>query len=269
MAYRLSTVLAVVTAITSGVGVFHPDVFRDPAWTAGNAQGTNLVILVVAVPTIVVSMILAAGESLRARIVWLGGLSYVLYNSLFYAYGIHFNSLFLLYAATLSLSVWSIVALLLTMDVGGLRAHFAPGTPVRVLAGYLAVSTGLFAMVWLKDIVPAILGNVAPEGLKGTGMITNPVQMTDFAFSFPLTALAVIWLWQRRAWGYLLGGMFLVYGVIEAISVATDQTFGHIRDSTHSMDAVPAFIVLVFIALAPTIVFLRNLRENGNRRGGR
>jgi hypothetical protein len=258
---RWSSALVAVAAVTAGIGAFHPDVFRDPAWTTGNAQGTELVILLVALPTVVISMMLAARGSLRARITWLGALSYILYNSAFFAYGIHFNSLFLLYAATLSLAVWSIVALLRATAVRSLRAHVAPHAPVRVLASYLAVSTALFALVWLKDVVPAILGNRAPAGLTDTGMITNPVQMTDFAFAFPLTVLAAVWLWQRRAWGYVLAGMYLVYGVIEAISVATDQTFGHLRDGSHSIAVVPAFAVLALIELVPAVVFLRSLRR--------
>src|SRR5918911_302733 len=76
LAYRFSGALAVIAAIASGLGVFHPDIFRETAWTTGNAQGTALVILAVAVPTVLVSMFLATRGSIRARIVWLGGLSY-------------------------------------------------------------------------------------------------------------------------------------------------------------------------------------------------
>jgi hypothetical protein len=117
----------------------------------------------------------------------------------------------------------------------------------------------LFALVWLQDVVPGILGNTAPAGLAGTGMITNTVQVTDFAFFFPLSALAVVWQWQRRAWGYVLAGAFVVYAVIEAVSVATDQAFGHIHDASHSLAAVPIFVALALIALVPAVLFLRKL----------
>lgn len=260
LAYRLSTALVIVGAITAGIGVFHPAIFRETAWTTGNAQGTDAVILFVAIPLVVVSMLASARGALRARLIWLGALAYILYNSIFYAYGTHFNALFLLYTSTLSLAVWSVLALLLSIDPRGIRAHFAPATPVRAIAGYIAVVQTLFALMWLKDVVPGILRNTAPAGLAGTGMITNAVQVTDFAFFFPLSALAVAWLWQRRAWGYILAGAFVVYGVIEAISVATDQTFGHIHDASQSAAAVPIFVVLALIALVPAVVYLRNLR---------
>ena len=152
--------------------------------------------------------------------------------------------------------------------MGWLHAHFARGTPVRAIAAYLLATTVLLALVWLKDLIPAIAGNTAPAGLAGTGMVTNPVQLTDFAFAFPLTALAALWLWQGRARGYLLAGAFLVYGVIEASSVAMDQLFGHIGDPSQSMAAVPVFVGLTALGLVPTVVYLRGLQTSPDLRRG-
>jgi hypothetical protein len=268
-AHQLSGALVVVAAVGSAVGVFYPDVLAgNAAMTAGNARGTDLVILAVALPTLVVAMLLTARGSWRAPIVWLGALGYILYNSIFFAYGTRFNQLFLVYAATLSLAVWSVVALLQAVDVAGIRDRFAPATPVRVIAGYVVVTNGIFALLWLKDVLPAIAGNTVPAGLQGTGLMTNPVQMTDFAFSYPLVALTFFWLWQRRPRGYLLAGAFLVYGVIEAVSVASDQLFGHISDLSASAAMVPVFVVLALIGLVPAIVYLRALHEEPDRAAG-
>lgn len=115
-------------------------------------------------------------------------------------------------------------------------------------------------MLWLKDIVPAIAGGTAPVSLKRTGMVTNAIEMTDLAFGFPLTALSAIWLWQRRAWGYVLAGAFLVYGVLESVSVTTDQVFGHLRDPQQSLSAVPIFVVLALIGVVPAAMYLRGFR---------
>jgi hypothetical protein len=61
-------------------------------------------------PPLVASTILAARDSMRAQVVRLGALSYIVYNVVFFAYGADFNPLFLIYPATLSLAVWSVVA---------------------------------------------------------------------------------------------------------------------------------------------------------------
>src|SRR5689334_9540574 len=66
LAYWLSGALAVLALIASAIGVFFPQLFRDAAVTAGNARGTDLVILAVAIPALLISMALAARGSLGA-----------------------------------------------------------------------------------------------------------------------------------------------------------------------------------------------------------
>ena len=266
LAYWLTGALAIVALIASSVGVFFPAVLRDPAMTAGNARGTAVVILTVAIPTLLVSLFLAARGSLRAQLVWMGALFYLLYNAVFFAFDAAFNPLFLLYIAVLSLAVWALVALLIGIDAERIRAHFVGRVPIRTIAGYLLVTTALFALTWLRDIVPALVNNTTPASLRGTIMLTNPIQIMDFAFGFPMTVLAAIWLWQRRAWGYVLAGAFLVYLVIEVASVATDQVFGHLSDPTQSLAMVPVFVALTIIGLIPTIVFLRGLQPRTEER---
>jgi hypothetical protein len=261
LAYWLSSALAVAALVASAIGVFHPSLFRDTAMTAGNARGTDLVILVVALPALVISMLFAARGSIRAQIVWLGALSYLLYNATFFAFDVAFNQLFLVYIAVLSLAVWSLAALLLGIDVAEVKAFCSTRLPVRTIAAYLVVTTLLFAFVWLRDILPGLVNLTTPASLHGTLMLTNPIQVMDFAFGFPMTILAAVWFWQRRPWGYVLAGMFLVYGVIESISVTTDQTFGHLSDPAQSAAMVPVFAGLTMIALIPLLVFLHALRR--------
>jgi hypothetical protein len=262
LAYWVSSALAVAALVASAVGVFHPSLFRDTAMTAGNARGTDLVILVVALPALLVSMMLAARGSIRAQVVWLGALSYLLYNATFFAFDVAFNQMFFVYIAVLSLAVWSLVALLLEIDVAEVKAFFSTRFPVRTIAAYLVVTALLFALAWLRDILPALANLTTPASLHGTLMLTNPIQVMDFAFGFPMTILAAVWFWQRRPWGYVLAGMFLVYGVIESISVTTDQTFGHLSDPSQPTVMVPAFAVLTVIALIPLVMFLRAIQRD-------
>lgn len=264
LAYWLSSMLAMMALVASAVGVFYPAVFRDTAVTAGNALGTDLVILVVAIPALVIAMALTARGSLRAQIVWLGALGYILYNAIFFAFAVAFNPLFLVYVVVLSLALWSLVALLMALDVAKLRAHFTEHLPIRTIALYLIITTALFALTWLRDIVPALVSGSTPVSLHGTRMLTNPIQVVDFAAGFPLTVLAAVWLWQRKAWGYALAGLFLVYGVIEAISVATDQFFGHLSDPTQSAMMTPVFAAIAVIAAIPLVLYFRCLHRDGS-----
>jgi hypothetical protein len=255
---RLTYALAVVASVASAVGVFRPGIFRDPAMTVGNAQGTALIILVVAIPTLIISMFVAVRGSLRAVIVWLGALGYILYNAVVYAFSLSFNALFLVYVAMLSLALWSFMTLLLRIDAGSVRACFAPTVPARILGCYLLVIALLNALAWLAQIVPAMLRNSAPANFSGTSFLTNPFHVLDLAFSLPLMALTAVWFWRRHAWGFVLAGMYFVMLTIEALSVATDQTFGHIHDRSSSLAGVPMFAALALIGLLPLAVYFHN-----------
>lgn len=263
LAFRFSAALTAVAAPTTAISVFFPSVFRDAPMTAGNARGTALVILAVALPTLLAGMALAWRGVLAGQILWLGALAYITYNAVFFAYAVHFNRLFLLSAAMLSLGVWSLVTLLRAIRPEVFRTRLAGHLPDRAIAGYLLITTALFTLLWLKDILPAIAAGTAPDSLKRTGMITNAIEMTDLAFGFPLTALAAVWLWQRRAWGYVLAGVFLVYGLLESVSVATDQYFGHLSDPKASLSAIPIFIVTFLIGLVPAGAYFRGFRRAG------
>ena len=265
LAHWLSATLAVVTLVKSATGAFFPRIFRDPPMPAGNAQGTDVVVLVVAIPILVASMTLAARGSWRAHIVWLGALSYILYNSVIFAFDTAFNPLFLLYVASLSLSLWSIVALLIQLDLDEFRARFASDLPVRVFAIYILVTSVLFLFTWMSQIVPAMFEHTTPAFLHGTNMLTSPVHVLDLGFALPLSILGAVWLWQRKSWGYLLVGLMLSMLTIETASIAVDQVFGHLSDPTASLDAFPLFAVLTLVGLVVVIAFLRYLRPQSDQ----
>src|SRR5829696_3500891 len=261
LALRLSTALAVVNALAGIISVLVPDVFRDAPAYAGNARGTYVVILLVALPALVLAMRSSARGSLRAGFVWLACVGYMFYNAILASFSLRFNPLFLLYVASLSLGVSSLVAVLRCLDAGQLARRLSPRVPVRAIAAYLLVTAVAFALLWLRDVVPAILTGGVPQSLRGTSFSTNVVEVIDLAFTLPLTFAAGLWLWRARRWGVLLSGTMLVFLTIEAISVATDQYFGHLADPSQPTGAIALFVVLAVVGLVPTIAFLRGICE--------
>ncbi len=262
--YRLSSLLTAVTLIQSAVGAFYPKIFRDPPMTAGNARGTDVVILFVALPVLIISMILSRSGSLRAQLTWAGALTYIAYNAVIFAFATAFNPLFLLYVATLSLAVWSLVALLTRTDVEVVRSHFSGKTPVRFFASYLAIISLLFLITWLKQIIPAMFAPTAPAFLAGTIMLTSPVHVLDLGFLLPLGFVSAVWLWHRKGWGYLLTGLLTVMMTVETASIAVDQYFGPVHDPSTSLDAVPLFIELTLIGLIVSVAYLYFLCSKSN-----
>jgi len=260
LAFRVSTVLAVVAAVTSVISFVFWDLFqRDVPMGIGNMRGTALTMLVVAVPVLIVSMILTSRGSLRARFVWSGSLAYIAYNAVMFCFAPHFNGLFLLFTSLLALSFWSLLTLLRAFDHARLLDE-ASSVPVRAVALYLLAVAALFALLWLQAIVPAMLDNTMPAVLQEAGLMQNPIWVLDFAFTFPLMALGALWLWRRRSWGLIVGGMMTIMLTIETAGIGVDQVFGHLHDASASLDAVPAMIAFTLVGLVISIVFLRGVR---------
>lgn len=257
--FAVSTALVVVAILTSGVSFLFWGVFdRDVPMAVGNMRGTALAMLVIAVPLLIGSMIRSSRGSLPARFVWLGSLAYIAYNAMMFCFALQFNSFFLLFTALLSLSFWSLVALLSHFDTSAVTAAGAR-VPVRAVAAYMLVCLVLFALTWLRDIIPAIIGNTFPDSFDGTGLTQNPVYVLDFAFTFPLLAIGAAWLWRRRAWGYVIGGMMVVMLTIETVGIAIDQAFGHLHDPSASLGAVPIMVAFTAAGLAFSTLFLRGM----------
>ena len=258
-AYRVSSVLASVALLTTAVSFLAWGVFqRDVPMTVGNMRGTALTMLVLAVPLLVASMILSSRGSLRARFVWMGSLAYIAYNAVMFCFALQYNSFFLLFVALLGLSFWALVTLASQFDPVVVSAGVA-GVRARTVAVYLLVCLVLFAVMWLRDVVPATIDNVLPGSFEGTGLTQNPIYVLDFAFTFPLLAVGAVWLWRRRPWGYVIGGTMVVMLTIETAGIAIDQVFGHVHDPSASLGAVPIMGVLTVVGLVFSALFLRGL----------
>lgn len=268
VALGLTAALLLVVAICGVVMLVAPTVLRDPPGYAGNALGTYAVMLFVALPVTALAMRAAARGSLAGRFVWLGGVGYLLYNAILTSFSLQFNELFLFYVASLSLAVWSLVAVLRTIDVDALPACFPERFPVRLVGGYLIATAVAFGALWLRDVLPAALFGTRPLSLRGTTIPVNAVQVIDFAFTLPVSFAAGVWLWRRRPLGFLLAGLMLVLLLLESVSIAVDQYVGHRSDPSQPEGTVALFVVLAAIGAVPALAFLASIGStSGVERG--
>ncbi len=92
----LSTLIAVLAAFASLGGLVLNGLYRDNAFVTTTWLGNDAITLFLAVPILVAAMTFAQRGSLRASLVWMGALDYMLYNHAFYLFGAAFNGFFLL-----------------------------------------------------------------------------------------------------------------------------------------------------------------------------
>jgi hypothetical protein len=261
IAYWLSGALALAAAASALLTFLLPGILRGTDVMNGSARGTALIILLVAVPVLVCSLLLAAWRgSARAVVIWLGATAVLAYNSLMFLFATPVNRLFPVYLAMLSLSAWSIGSTVWQVDARALARRFPDRVPVRSIAVYVWVIVAVNAIAWLSRIAGGLASPGAPGYLRGTGLATNVVFVQDLTLWLPLMAVAAAWLWRRRPLGYLVIGAGLVMWLIESACVAADQWYGHAADPASpvaSLALAPVFGILALIGLVPVYYLLR------------
>jgi hypothetical protein len=262
--YVVTAGLAAAAAFSAAFTLFGQDVLRGLPVMNGSARGTALVSLFVAVPLLAISALAVARGAVRPVIAWLGAAAYLLYNAFMFLFMSPFNSLFLAYVAMLGLAFWVVVTVLRAIDVKDFSKRFAVTIPLRPIAAFLAVIAALNALAWLVQIVPATFTSNPPAFLVGTGLSTPAGWVQDLAFWIPLMIVAAAWMWRRMAWGLVLAGALLVFGVLESVGIAVDQWFGHAADPSSTVVAAvmtPVFAVLAAVQMVPLYFYFRALKR--------
>lgn len=257
----LTVPIALLVAIAAGVGFFAEDLYRDTPYFAAQAVGQDLITLVVALPVLVASALLAGRGSGRAHLVWLGVLVYLVYSYVIYAIAVQFNPLFLVYVALLGCSLYALIGGLASTDFVEIKARFSRGAPVRAVSIFLAVLATLFYFIWLSEAVPALLAGEVPQSVRDNGTPTNAVHVLDMAWILPATILTAIWLWRGRALAYTLAGVLLSFLSLLALAIISMIVFMVLYGQAVSAGPAAIFAVLLAISLWMLIRYLRGLEE--------
>jgi hypothetical protein len=241
-----------------------------PEAMQGSARGTSLVVIALAVPVLLASVVAARRGSGTALVGWGGTTLYLVYNAVLLLFLTPFNGAFLLYVAMLGTALWSLGSLVTSAPVWDLGRSVARTAPVRGVAAYVWVAAGLNALLWLANVVPALDDPQPTPMLDGTGVTTNAIYVQDLAVWLPLMAVAAWWLWRREARGAVVVLAGLGLWSIEAVSIAVDQTFGVAADPSSTVVStalVVPFLVLAVVGLVPIWVLLRRVPTTGSRPG--
>jgi len=258
---RLVLAAFVANALAAGATCFVPDLLTGPAVTDAQARGTSLIMLGIGLPVLAIGGLLATSGSWRGLLAAIGALAYLAYNDFLLLFATPFNPLFLVYIAAMSLTAFALATTILTSDHLAV-AERCRRVPARGIATYMWVVTVLNTLVWLRAIVPAMFAPDPTSFLEGSGVATNPVFVQDLTFWLPSAAIIGVLLWSRRPLGIVLGGAWLVYGVIESIGVATDQWFGALVDPTSTQASMAAAVLFVALALVGMVALFSFYRPD-------
>ena len=252
--------IAILLAIAAGSGILIEGLYRDVPDMVAQAQGQDLISLVVVLPLLITTAILARRGSLQSGLLWMGGLVYLVYTYASFAFAIRYNPLFLVYIALLGTSLFALIAYLATLDMNGIKERFTEKTPVKAASFFLAGLVLLFYCLWLSELVPALAAGTIPQSIGEAGTPTNVIYVLDMAWILPSFGIAAASLWRKQPLGYTMAGIllsFFILLVLATLSMALLQAQGG------NLDAVPMAVIFgTLFALAAGMLawYLRGLR---------
>lgn len=257
----MSIGLAVLAAGASLAGLLVDGAYVDGAAVEAGARGGDLVTLVAVVPLLALVLVPAARGSRRAQLVWLGLVGYLVYASAYHVFAPRFGDLFLLHVALFVLAVATLTSGLLGLDQVKLAAGFSSRTPVRSLGGFLVVVAAVLVWMYGSATIGYALGGSAP-----TDVLPYPEWRVHLGYALDLTvvvptaALAGVWLWLRRPWGFVLATAWSVWVFAYQLNYAASHAF--LADAgiggVAAGDPTPWFSVIVFAI--PAVVLLVAVR---------
>lgn len=256
----LTAPIAMLLAIAAGSGLLVEGLYRDVPDLVAQAKGQDLLSLAAVLPVLLVTAWMAGRGSLRARLIWLGGLAYLVYTYASFAFAIQYNPLFLVYIALLGCSLYALIGGLATLDLAGVKARFAERTPVRAVSIYLAVLAALFYLMWLSELIPALLAGEIPQSIVEDGTPTNAIHVLDMAWILPAFAIAAVSLWRRQSLGYTLAGISLPFFVLLVAAVLSMAILQAQEGNPDAPGSIVIFGTLLAAGIGMVVWYLRGLR---------
>jgi len=242
------------TVMINGHGLY----YSDTVGSAAQMQGNDLITLVVGLPLLIVATWLAFRSSLRGRLLLTGTLGFFLYTYMSMSMLTAYNSLFLIYVALFSLSLFAFILCLMSFDLSDLPRHFSPRLPRRWIAGLLFVVAGFLLVAWLGRIVPPLLQNRTPILENTTTLV---IQTMDLGLIVPLAILSGILLLHRKPWGYLLASVFVMKAITMGLAVSAMGINTALAGVPDSLGIVIPFLVMTLVNLGVVMLLLKNVED--------
>ncbi|MDI6909826.1 hypothetical protein [Nocardioides sp.] len=233
--------------------------YTGAASTAQMFRAYDLVTVILVVPAFVVAGLTARRGPGRARLLVLSLLAYLVYGYGYYLFGTGFNDLFLLHAGVLATSVTALVLQLTTVDLAAFTDRVQAGSGMKgaaVVLGLLAAALGGMWVYFALD--NAITGDV-PDGsrLVETDTIVHLGIALDLTLLVPLYTAAAILLWRRTTWGFVLGVVAVVAGLLHQVGYIVAMPFQVAADIPGAVSYDPGEPVVVLAYLLAAVLLLR------------
>jgi hypothetical protein len=198
LTYAFSLIIAILMAAASVAGLMYRTIIYPTDELLQSFVPNDVVNLFIGLPILLGSMWLAQRGQLIGLLCWPGALFFVLYNYIIYIFAMPLNVALLLHLALVTLSVYTLIGLVASIDGKAVQQWLTGAVPERVAGGILA-GLGLLFLLQVIGVIVNALTSQTP--IPETELALNT---SDFLIS-PALVIGGALLWRRKEFGYVIG----------------------------------------------------------------
>lgn len=254
------TIPLVLFIISDSVaGLLMPSIYAAETlnWST-QTYSQDFIDLVLVMPVLVISCIYTVKGKVFGLYVCAGVYLYLSYTFTIYTFALHFNSLFLCYCITFGLSVYGLIYIFYCLLIHPEKLQTGEIKKDLFMSCYFIGIAILFSMLWLSEIVPALLYHKLPASIVLTGLPVNPVQALDLSLLLPLVFMTGLWIKQGKMIGKILAPIISTFFVLMSLTIAIIALF------ISGNENLPVIIIMALMALVSLLLFFHSF--NGMRR---
>lgn len=257
----LSVLLAMILAVVSYFGAFVPGTYdRDAASMAAQGAGQDMVDLFLVTPLLLILLVFVRKNNRITSMIFSGIVFYILYSFVIYCFGVHFNRLFLLYCAILGISFYLFIMTISYLNQENIKNWFNGKVSARMIGIFFIIIAVMFYMLWLKDVVPAVLNNTIPASVSDYHLLVNPVHVLDISIVLPGLFITAILIMKKQPLGYILTPVFLVFIILMAIALIAMVLMVKAQGYGDETSVAGIFMVIAGISILLLTLFLKSVK---------
>jgi hypothetical protein len=253
IAEKMSLIIAFLAIVASLGGLLWENLYRDSEAIRAVWFVNDLITLFVAVPVLVGSIYFASKGSLRARLIWVGSIWYMLYSYVFYMYGAVFNVFFLLYILLFVLSVYNLILIFFQMKLKMFTSQLLDGAPTKAVSNFLFVFAAALGLAWVTLIFVFIQsGEVPPFEM-------SIVFATDLSFLVSVLIFSGILLRKKSPWGVITAAMIMLKGVLYPLVLIIGGGLAYLRVGVWDT-FIPLYAVLWILCIYFYVGLMKSIK---------
>ena len=254
--YILSLIIALIVAIVSVIGVLYQKSIYPTENLLHTFVPNDILNLIAGLPFLLISIWLTWRGKLIGLLCWPGAIFYIIYVYFPYIICVPFNILFLPYLILFSLSIYTLIGIIVSIDGAAVKNYVSDTVPAKISGGILIGLSVLTVLRQIGLIINALINK----------MVIDPQELAhwidEFSIGSPAMFIGGLFLWKKKPLGYVVGaGLFIVYGILSLGLIPFLAVQSHLKNTSIDIYAIIILIVMAVICLIPFAYFVQGANK--------